>query len=920
MRSWIPALRVARREARRAKGRSALVVAMIGLPVLLLSFAAATYDMHDLRPGEQLDRTMGQADARLSKYFDGPLEQNPTDEAYSAKESVPLKAPVTAESLLAVLPPGSRLTRVADAPVDLRTPSGIGTIDGHAVDLAEPMLRGLVNLVSGTVPQHDDEVAIDAAASDRLGVGIGGTVRTVSPDRTFKVTALVEFPDSLSGNIAFRPGQVVSGGAWLVDTPSPLTWPDVQKLNQQGIVALSRAVVLDPPATPPLFQVEQSSQGDQITFSVIVFGLVVLEVVLLAGPAFAVGARRRRRDLALVAAAGGTPGHLRRIVLADGVVLGALAAVGGVLGGMLLAVLLRPLVEQYLVNARAGAVRLFLPAQAALIVLSVGTGLLAAMVPAFTAARQDVVTVLAGRRGVTRSRKRWIALGLVMAAAGAVIAIAGAASSMGTTTILTGVIVGELGLVLLTPALVGLISRLGRWLPLAPRIALRDTARNRGSAAPAISAVMAAVAGAVAIGAFVGSERQHSIDVYDPVLPVGNFGVRYAGGDADKHTDWARLRSAVQRIVPQARLHPYQGVTCAWQTLPDPAASPAPSGTPQPAPSGTPAPTPTPTTQPDTSASTRQCGIEMFLPVANRCPFQQYQTDDGRDWDAMAADPRCGDQGYNEFTFMAVDDGDALAALSGASADDIAAARRVLAAGGVVVTNPLYLVDGKVALSPINGEFSGDPDTLQTTSVPGMVIGGTGGFTVMVPPALAQRLGFGLRPDGFVADGQTPDGAQVEAIGSALHELAERDTVGLIVENGPSYREEPIIWILGLIAAMVALGAAGVATGLAAADSRADLVTLAAVGASPRVRRTLSLSQSGVISGLGALLGVLAGLGTAYALILALNSTNGFTVSGRPLHLVMPWSSLAIVMAVPLIAMAGAGLLTRSRLPSERRL
>jgi putative ABC transport system permease protein len=33
----------------------------------------------------------------------------------------------------------------------------------------------------------------------------------------------------------------------------------------------------------------------------------------------------------------------------------------------------------------------------------------------------------------------------------------------------------------------------------------------------------------------------------------------------------------------------------------------------------------------------------------------------------------------------------------------------------------------------------------------------------------------------------------------------------------------------------------------------------------------------------------------------------------------VPWSSLAVLLAVPVVAMLGAGLLTRSRLPIERR-
>ncbi len=47
-------------------------------------------------------------------------------------------------------------------------------------------------------------------------------------------------------------------------------------------------------------------------------GFGVLEIVLLAGTAFAVGARRQTRELGLVAAAGGTARDVRRIVLLQG--------------------------------------------------------------------------------------------------------------------------------------------------------------------------------------------------------------------------------------------------------------------------------------------------------------------------------------------------------------------------------------------------------------------------------------------------------------------------------------------------------------------------------------------------------------------------------------------------------------------------
>jgi len=142
------------------------------------------------------------------------------------------------------------------------------------------------------------------------------------------------------------------------------------------------------------------------------------------------------------------------------------------------------------------------------------------------------------------------------------------------------------------------------------------------------------------------------------------------------------------------------------------------------------------------------------------------------------------------------------------------------------------------------------------------------------------------------------------------------------VELGPSDGTDRRLWLLTAAAVAITIGAAAVGTGLAAADGRADLSTLAAVGASPRVRRGLSVSQSGVIALLGSGLGVLAGLGTAIAAISALNQRYAEMWPGPgALPIVVPWLTLAIALVgAPAVAIAGAGLLTRSRLPIERRL
>lgn len=76
-----------------------------------------------------------------------------------------------------------------------------------------------------------------------------------------------------------------------------------------------------------------------------------------------------------------------------------------------------------------------------------------------------------------------------------------------------------------------------------------------------------------------------------------------------------------------------------------------------------------------------------------------------------------------------------------------------------------------------------------------------------------------------------------------------------------------------------------------------------------------------MIAGLGSLLGVVAGLGAALAVLIALNQRYaGIWPAPTAYPLAVPWLNLVVaVVVVPVVATAGAGLLTRSRLPIERR-
>ncbi|MGC4895766.1 FtsX-like permease family protein [Micromonospora sp. DT31] len=880
--SWRTALRIARREAGRSRRRTLLVLALIALPVLGLSFVAVSYDMGRLSPAERVERRLGGADIELRWNSLAPVTQDAWGEGAwpAGGNDIPRTRPATAEDLRPLLPAGSRLTRVRwwmpfEARIDRRTT----TFDARALDLTDPLVRPLANIREGRPPTRPDEIGVSPAALRKLGTRIDAPVRSVDGS-TYRVVGVIEYPDNLGEVVTLAATAAERDGAeqrWLVDLPGPLEPALADRLNQQGIQVTSRDQL---PGREVFPHGVAMPDAEGAGIGLLVGGLGLLEVVLLVGPAFAVGVRRRRRDLALVAVAGGDAAHLRRIVLADGVVLGAAGAAAGVLLGIATAFAGRPLAEQYLVEERFGAYRVFPAALAAIAATAVLAGVLAALTPAWTVARQDVVAGLAGRREAARPRRRWPLLGVLLIMAGIALA-AFAADRTSPTGVLAGVVLGELGLVFCTPTLVAGLARTGRLLPLTPRLALRDASRNRSATAPAISAVMAAVAGSVAIGVYVASDDARARAMWQPGLPPGNM-LLLDAGPAGKGLPAAEVvAERVRAVLP--------GATVAAVATPDCA---RPAG-------------------PDES-----CAPVAVRPPEERCPYDLFDTGPV----SARQDPRCVRPFRNPVDVSVptlVDDGSALPALTGAPADELAAARRTLAAGGVVVTDPREMVDGHVRVEINDG--SGIPS--RTRLLPGHVLrGGLAVDRLVLSPAAADALGLAPVPLGYLVDNPgTPTDRQGELLTDELHEIGPL-TVRTASAAPPS-DQRPLLILLAAASAVITLGAAAVATGLAAAEGRRDMSTLAAVGADPRVRRLLSLSQAGVIAVLGSVLGIAAGLGSAVVILASLNQRYAQSWPVQPPYPVtVPGLTLVVLVVVPLVAMGGAALLTRSRLPVERRL
>ncbi|MEV4497354.1 FtsX-like permease family protein [Micromonospora arborensis] len=888
--SWRAALRIARRESRRAMRRTALVLAMIALPVAALAFLAVSYDMAELTPQERLDRRLGVADAELRWIADTPVGQDEWGEGWYTREGERQPtAPATAAQVTALLGPGSRVTEVrTDLPLTLRGPHRDEDVEGRVLDLRDPLARGLVRFRAGRAPQQPGEVAVSPAALRRLDLRLGHAVALADGSRAYTVVGVVEFPDDLGTVVALHPGAAPSTGpgtesSWLADVPGTVDAALVSRLNDRGVVVAAR-----PPADSTsertrtwLGSIDPS--GNDLSTGVLIAGLGLLEVVLLVGPAFAVGVRRRRRDLALVAVAGGDAAQLRRVVLADGVVLGVLGAAAGLLVGVGAAFVGRPLVEQYVYGARFGGYRCWPAALVLLGGVAVLAGVLAALAPAWTAARQDVSAGLAGRRTPPVSRIRWLTFGLSLVAGGAGLAAFGAARTS-SAVILTGLILGELGLVCCTPTLIGALARLGRVLPLAPRIALRDASRNRASAAPAICAVMAAVASSVALGGFLASDDARDSRAYRPMLPAGHVLVHLH--DPARQPTLAQVATAARDQLGTDAIAPLHAVRC------------APPGI-------------------------GYCDVAPALPPEQTCPWQPGDNLSAAHRRQARADPRCRAHAtdyYGRYVQTGVDDGGALPLLTGADPAATAAATAVLRAGGVVVTDPRYLHDGLVTVR-VNQVDPGTDRPTAAADLPGYALPEPiGQAQLLLSPAAARQLGLTWSPSGWVIGTSTPpDRHRQERFVAALRNVG---TVSLSVEYGGGPRDiSPLLLLLAAAAGVITLGAAGIATALAAAEGRAELTTLAAVGAAPAVRRMLAICQAGVIAGLGSVLGIVAGLGTAAIVLFSVNRqyATSWPVPD-PYPFLVPWPALGVLVLVPVVSMLGAGLFTRARLPIERQL
>ena len=410
-----------------------------------------------------------------------------------------------------------------------------GTVPGIQLRAQNPACRygrPMLALVDGHYPSGPGQVAMTSQVLAHYGVHVGGVWH--EGGRPWRVTGVVQNPGNLVQEFALvAPGQVTAPtqvtillGARAVPGPDP--WGRSLPGLPAGAAVQYPSLVAPGKFTPT-----------DILLAATVLGLVFIGLVAVAG--FTVLARRRLRAVGMLSALGATDRNVRLFMLANGAIVGIAGALLGAVAGFGAWLGYVPRLE-----AATGHTidRLNLPwwAIGTGMALAVATAMIAAWWPARSVARMPLVAALSERPAPPQAVHRSAWPGTLLLAAGLLrLALAGGQGRERGGSVplaLLGMVAVVTGFCLLAPLCVSMLAgAIGRWEPVAVRIALRDLVRYRSRSGAALAAVSFAVFLAVLVCLIASVRFANALNWVGPNLssdqlivytPYGSDGAGYA--------------------------------------------------------------------------------------------------------------------------------------------------------------------------------------------------------------------------------------------------------------------------------------------------------------------------------------------------------------------------------------------------------
>jgi putative ABC transport system permease protein len=318
-------------------------------------------------------------------------------------------------------------------------------------------------LASGQAPHSDGEVVIDKATADKSGLHPGSrTVVLVPEPHPVTVVGVARYgqADALGGNsyVGFTlaaaqhylgPPRGISASSAAGVTDTVLAQRVAQQVPGWQVITGQAAAA---EAT------QRIDDGFLTMFRSVLSGLAALSLLVAAFSIFntqSILAAQRTRDFALLRAVGAARRQVLAASLAESVLVGAVASVAGIFGGLGLAMALKGIFAS--MNLTLPGSGLSVPFGQMLIAFAVGVvvTVVAGLVPAARAARVPPVAALREvERGMHGAARRRAVIGLAtLAAGGGLVAVGLAATSVLVTA--AGAAVAAGAVIMLGPVLAG---------------------------------------------------------------------------------------------------------------------------------------------------------------------------------------------------------------------------------------------------------------------------------------------------------------------------------------------------------------------------------------------------------------------------------------------------------------------------------
>jgi putative ABC transport system permease protein len=953
--SRLLALTLARRSIKRNLLQSVLIILVIAMPVAAGAFGLVYQDSIKPNAAEAVAFSLGKTQARLN------ADELPGSEVYQVPEEGTAFYYTNDGEWVEPAPdlqrvdPRTVLSGYEWIPESIQT-STVKTANGQGnITLVEgepwrPELEGRYFDLVGEAPKNDSEILVNTQALERLDVAIGETVTFVQSGKSLKVVGTLESASaSRTSSVVYARSGAVSGIGlnhenyrFYAVGAKPVEWSQIIAINKQGVGVLSREVLLNPPAESavPLYQLGwMNSNGimsvlSQLLALVFLVPLVLLPVAVLAGSAFSFGARRQAKTLAVISSLGANSRLLRFVTVANGLWLGLLGGLLGVVVGTLAAVVALPLMTN---GSRLDYPGLHLPfALLALVGLSGAIiGAIVSLIPAHTASKVDVLSTLRGIRASAKVQKRSGIGGLVTFAAGLAISLGALFGVQYLTNAIRETVIDPIAAYSIIPVLlfaiaagsavmiIGLLIASG-WLLILSRTlfkrlgtaanyATNDLIYNRKRYTSVIASVLAtSFVGATVLTMFF-SFSEFARDSYRPYGEVNQLiydaaAMGWSGGSLETvealETRFANRDEILDGVILAANgisptnsaavIQAHQQYSNLTMGLEIGAEGQQPYVAPNP---------------------------KMLCPwmegSAYYDEFQLMQTN--QDWAAqseLTSIPElkdCDRLASPSGTFIVATPQEFRALLGGRVDDQAEAA---LASGGAVVFHPGLIDNGKMKIqwfdsgvdSALFGVAPYGPDGMPLLGQDGQpfefgepsrvaevdaVVSQSNNylFSKVLSPQAAEKLGIEYGPWLAVVNfADTLGFAQTDALAATLPE-------GYMYEAGYQVDTEMVAWLIAGAVAFLVLASTSIALGLAQIESRADQSTLGSIGAPKRFRANVLGSQALILTGFGTILGSVIGIFLAWAITTAAAQTAG----GEIFHIPVA-QSFAVVVGIPIAA------------------